>query len=325
MKNTFRTALLSSLVFFQTSAHAAQTAVVDVDVAPIMDKPKHGAGMVDKARRGTTIILSNHPTEGFYKVRMPNGTIGWIPVDAIRLDVPVSSTSAAPNALPSGVVPHELDAYKPVHLIPELPWAESLFEIRAFGGLSYINPDDYNQYFSKTMFNSALGFGAELGVRIAPRLYAVARLERMTKTVSTTDMNPNNTGSYSLELNSTPFCIGLEYAISREKKFSLDMAVLIGVGFSTEIKATALGKPQPNVTEYESSPFTSIAKLNGNYRITRKFGVFSDFGYRFLRTAPIVPGKVGSGSVIFQAGGVYPPTVIDLSGFFLGAGIVFFL
>lgn len=330
MKTLFLTVLISCIGFFQNSAQAAQTAVIDVDIAPILNIPQMGAPMVEKVRRGTTVTLSNVPTEGFYKVRLPSGVVGWIPIDAIRLDIPsvpgvAGASGLSPGVSPNAVVSGDEDLAKPVYLIPPVPWTETPMELRAFGGMSYINPADFNQYFATTLFNSALDFGAELGVRFTPHLYGVARIEKISKTVSATDTNPSNNTSYAIELASTPFYIGLEYAIAREKRFSVDLVVLGGVGFSTSLASVALGKTEPNLTEYGSSPFTYLTKLNGNFRITRKFGLFSEGGYRFLRTAPIIPNKVGTGSEVFQSGGTYPPTIIDLSGFFLGAGLVLFL
>lgn len=74
MKNAFA---LLALIFITSSAYAARSAVVDVET-DLLTVPKNTASSVTRLKKGTKVAASNYPTEGYYKVRTPEGTLGWV-------------------------------------------------------------------------------------------------------------------------------------------------------------------------------------------------------------------------------------------------------
>lgn len=68
-----------------SSAYAARTAIVDVDAIDLLTVPKPKAASILKLKKGTKLAASNYPTEGYYKVRTSDGTLGWVKADTLEL------------------------------------------------------------------------------------------------------------------------------------------------------------------------------------------------------------------------------------------------
>jgi uncharacterized protein YgiM (DUF1202 family) len=68
-----------------TSAHAARTAVVDKDNTDLLRGPQQDAQVVTELKKGQHVTASNYPTEGYYKVRTVDGTIGWVKANTLIL------------------------------------------------------------------------------------------------------------------------------------------------------------------------------------------------------------------------------------------------
>jgi uncharacterized protein YgiM (DUF1202 family) len=67
------------------SAHAARKATVDVDQTEMLRGPQKDAGVLMRLKKGQKITASNYPTEGYYKVRTSDGTLGWVKADSLVL------------------------------------------------------------------------------------------------------------------------------------------------------------------------------------------------------------------------------------------------
>ena len=72
------------LLFCCSSAWAARNAVVDVDT-DLFSIPKAKATTLERLKKSAHVTASNYPTEGFYKVRAPDGTLGWVKADTLEL------------------------------------------------------------------------------------------------------------------------------------------------------------------------------------------------------------------------------------------------
>ena len=90
---------------FLHNAQAAQWARVTVDSVVVYDGPTKKHRVQRSAKRGMVMQASNYPTEGYYKVRLQDGTVGWIIGSALLLKGPAISTSETVPAKQSSSVP----------------------------------------------------------------------------------------------------------------------------------------------------------------------------------------------------------------------------
>jgi hypothetical protein len=76
-----RSAFMATWIALSLSAAGAQAAqwarVID-DQVDFYDGPTRKHHSLRKLSKGTMLQASNYPTEGYYKVRLQDGTIGWI-------------------------------------------------------------------------------------------------------------------------------------------------------------------------------------------------------------------------------------------------------
>ncbi len=68
-----------------TEAHAARTAVVDVDKTEMLRGPQKDSQVLTVLKKGQHVTASNYPTEGYYKVRTVDGTLGWVKANTLEL------------------------------------------------------------------------------------------------------------------------------------------------------------------------------------------------------------------------------------------------
>jgi uncharacterized protein YgiM (DUF1202 family) len=66
-------------------SHAARTAVVDVDQTDMLRGPQKSSQVLMHLKKGQRVTASNYPTEGYYKIRTVDGTLGWVKADTLEL------------------------------------------------------------------------------------------------------------------------------------------------------------------------------------------------------------------------------------------------
>lgn len=68
-----------------TQARAARTAVIDVDKTELFRGPQSDSQVLTYLKKGQHVTASNYPTEGYYKVRTIDGTLGWVKANTLEL------------------------------------------------------------------------------------------------------------------------------------------------------------------------------------------------------------------------------------------------
>jgi uncharacterized protein YgiM (DUF1202 family) len=66
-------------------AFAARTAIVDVDQTEMYRGPQKDSQVLQYLKKGQHVTASNYPTEGYYKVRTVDGTLGWVKASTLEL------------------------------------------------------------------------------------------------------------------------------------------------------------------------------------------------------------------------------------------------
>lgn len=74
------------LLFLTQIALGAQHAKVIADEAEVLEQPKDKSRVVLKLKKDADVIVSNLPTENFYKTRLSDGTFGWLSGNQIQTE-----------------------------------------------------------------------------------------------------------------------------------------------------------------------------------------------------------------------------------------------
>jgi hypothetical protein len=345
----------AALAAYPGVARAARVATVDTDEVEVYDGPARGRKVIEKLPRGSQVAASNQPLEGFYKVRLKDGAIGFIAADTLVLGaIPTDGEANGPeeeSTVPSAPVspPPSRPAVsggnsKPaegpgppgdaVSSSPSAALIEPAFRQRpsrqylrfkALGGYDFFKSGDINSLYDADVLKFGYSMGLEMEYLFTPDLAMVVRFERVFKSVLGRDRN--TTQKYDLQLGSWPLMTGVELTLTNGisnktgKGLVTHFAVLGGIALQTQLTAEALSQSEPNITELSSPAFTGIARVDASYSFSRAFSLFAEGGYRYLKTTDLIPALAVNGSAIFQsAAGVFIPVSLDLSGPFVGAG-----
>ena len=188
------------------------------------------------------------------------------------------------------------------------------YTFSAFVGGDFVSMNDMNALLGGSIFKSTTYFGGEFGYSVTDELKVIGRVEYLSKS--------SNGGTENLNISSTPVSVGVGFQIGRWKYVHFYASGLVGIGFNTQITATAPNAPQPNQTTLSESTFTEMVKFDAAIPIYKSVGAFVEGGYRFLKTSSLSPPSQGvNGAAIFSNNGTYTPTAIDMSGPFVGAGV----
>jgi hypothetical protein len=318
--------LLNSLG--SSSALAAKNAVVNGKGVILRADPNSSGQSVARLSDGEPVLVSNYPTQGFYKVRTGSGQIGWVDANAINVGGSSTSNLGSPDDSipppssndPLPRPPTTLGAPTDVQVIPyedvkpttdyevrqvrvPVDHPRYPYELKAFGGFQLVRLTEVNQLVGTTVTNSAFYFGLQFGIPLDDRMNILFRLEEITRSVSN--------GSIS----GVPIMTGLSYSLLKErpKKVRLKASLLVGVAGSTNFTENSGN----TTTQYSGSAFTEMLKFDLDIPISRYAAIFGETGYRYLKTAsvgPTVNGNPAPSSTIIP---------IDLSGLFIGVGIGF--
>jgi hypothetical protein len=78
---------MTALYFFCFQiAFAAQNARVISDQAEVLEQPQSKARVIVTLKKNAALIVSNLPTENFYKTRLSDGSFGWLSGDQIKTE-----------------------------------------------------------------------------------------------------------------------------------------------------------------------------------------------------------------------------------------------
>lgn len=301
---------------------AAKPAVVDVDELELMDGPGPRHQVIDKLKKGSSVMSSNLPIDGYFKIRTSGGRVGFVPGDSL-----VFTDGSTPGIEESGGAPLIKEGKEPrvQKKIEKEKETEPVVRFRAFGGGTLFSLDDLHDLFSKgdvvvDALKNGFHYGGEVNYILIPSLYVIIRTERMEKTVYLRDDTTRY--MFDLTVSTLPVTTGLGFRLLKGPHLSLNLGLMGGLGFSTQLKSVAMSLTEPNETVYADTPFAGVARLDGIWHVTRLLGVYVEGGYRFLRSQTMPqPTTVGNGSEIFQVDGSYSQIQINLSGLFASAGL----
>lgn len=280
------------------TALAARAGRVDIDDTPLYEGPGKGYRLIEKLPKRTPIAASNLPIEGFFKIRTPQGTVGWASGDALVLQ-------PAPPPPDEGAVANAEGAPPPSAYAGQGPDAGSgdgayrnrrrrnFLIVRALGGGSVFDFTGVIQNFGGPQFAGHLG--GELAFRLSNDFNVLVRGEFLFK-----NLVLNGSSNFQVDLTSLPVMIGTELILFNSGKFSSRLGALGGIALSTTVVNTVLtpAAPQAYAT---SNAFVGLGKIDLNFQFLRWLSVYGEAAFRFLRTVPLTPNVSNAASAILQS------------------------
>jgi uncharacterized protein YgiM (DUF1202 family) len=186
-----KTFLLGCTLFLGSMAYAAQNGSVVIKDAKIHEFPKSDSKVLESLSENAKVVVSNQPTEGFYKIRTSLGQMGWISGQEILVATPTSppqppTASPAPpviGALPTPApIPPRARSRKKIEIEEdeEGSHANRMRFLVGYGlaNLSYAGLTENFTGVSRLNYGTTLQF--EMQKKIGELLYWAARVETMS-------------------------------------------------------------------------------------------------------------------------------------------------
>ncbi|MCM2280146.1 MAG: SH3 domain-containing protein [Oligoflexia bacterium] len=275
---------------------------------------------------GTALQTSDQMKSGYYKVLTPDGTLGYVSAGALAFEAARPPAGPNPVVPPQGAATPKSPAKTGRSHVPSGP----RFALRLFGGFVTYSAQELNTQLGLEDFKSALGAGAEIAYSLSPTLAAVIRGEYLSRAILASDPSQTPAVDYEFRLNALPLAAGVEYSLMNDPDFQLRTGLLLGASPATKLSAIATTLPAPNETAISGKALQAIIKADLGWKISSSLGLFAQLGFRYLKTAQLVPAAGATGDQIFRVAGggstaPYVPVAIDLSGMIatLGASIHF--
>jgi hypothetical protein len=275
---------------------AAHNARVDGADVPLYQGPDESTPVLQTMAADEPVVVSNLPTNGFYKTRSAKGVVGWLNSSSVAL-------------VPSGVADKKgskdsLSSEKPTHstrLFPRKNNRESKIDyksiwFRGLGGVTFFNVPGIVTNLSN--ISNGYDFGGEVVVVLYKTLGVAVRFEQVFKKLAITDSGTSK--NFTVDLTSLPLMLGPELDILSGPLFSLRVGLLMGWAFNSEVRSTNLTDTTNTVSDTVASGLTALGKVEINFNISTAFSIFAEGGYRYLQSPTMTP-TANNGSLILQS------------------------
>ncbi len=289
-------------IFYCLSAEAARVGTVDAEQIEVRQKPDLTSTVLEQLPRGSPIQASNHPAEGFHKIRTQSGILGWVPVNSLHLE-PAPSVSEQDET--SGKVPLKSREER----VKSTPMK---VRVRLLGGMDFFSLGGVINNLGS--LGGGYHFGGELCLMVTGPVGIVFRGESIFNSTRLTDSVSGLI--YQVSVNSLPIELGFEYVLLG-KAFSIHFGLLGGVTIPTSITTTL--SSTGDVSRFLNNSFTLLGRVNCNWQFAEWVSVFLEGGYRSLVTSGFTPTNApGTAAGILQSS-----FNLNLTGAMMSAGLSF--
>jgi hypothetical protein len=291
---------------FVPGVQAAQTGTVVVDQAPVYEFPQKGAKVIARLEKGSAHSVSNLKTEGYFKIRLPDGQTGWVSGnDLLAGGEGFSDTGPSPKSRVNRRPPLsddliDGDRFKGADVRIQLGYG---LLNQAYGGLS--------DYFSGT---SALNFGKSYGLEVQKKLsYPLSLAFRSEIRGSKSGNQDIGSGTIqTLEQYSIPLQLGIVFAPIHSQRLRIGLGAYGGFAVVSYTEVVQVSTSQTNSVKFNSMDLIFTGTIHAVYGIGRAFGLFAEFGYQMQRTGDL-PETTALGTV--------PSFKLNYSGTLVRGGI----
>jgi hypothetical protein len=304
MSRSMNRILFSFFCFTLSSvALAAQTAQVIVPSANVYLYPAASSKVLAKLGQGDSIVVSNLPTEGFFKTRLRTGDMGWISGNAPLMP------NAAPPA-PEAEVRHK-PKKKLSHVEEQVPDGEDSFRALVGYGISRLSyAGGFQDRFQFTQpLNSAKDLSFEFQFRMKRKLFWAVRIEYISTSSQgnfTSGGVAITSGAQTISTSLITVQPGIVWSPIYTENSRLGIGAYLGLDVgNTTVQQTPTSGTGISIPYAGEQPVATIA-AQYTYGLSDAFGVFGELGYRYDRT-----GKFGQTTGVTAAPSDF---LIDYSG-----------
>jgi hypothetical protein len=259
--------MIKTIIFigmmFSMSAQAAQTAKVLVDNANVLEKPQADSAVVGTVPKDTSIAVSNTPTNGFFKSRIPSGTIGWISGNDIL-------TTAAPA---TAVTTTETKKERK----KKSSSSEGGTRLLISGGLQMLSNTGFPSTIPTTGAGTGYGGTVEIQFPINEQFYWGGRAEYY---LSSSEQTVSASKTQTFKFHTLPLMVGAMYVPIHNNNFRLGAGVYAGVSLMTSLTIAQSTSTASSTVTYSSSDLCELINIQASYAASTSFSVLGDFGYR---------------------------------------------
>ena len=270
-------------ILFSNESNAAQTAKVVVDSANVYDQPQDSGSVVGSVPKDTTIAVSNVPTNGFFKSRIPSGVVGWISGNDILTGA--AATTPAPEA---AVVP-EPTPVKPIKdgqkaAAPKKPEKKKSADdvsdhsrILISGGMQILNNGGLPAGIPITGSKTSYGGTVEMQFKLSDLFHWGGRLEYFTGSSSQV---VSSTVTQTMAFHTLPVMGGIMFDPISKADFRVSLGAYVGVALMSSMTVVQTSSLVSHTVTYSSSDLCEYVNAQGSYAIASAFNLLGEFGYR---------------------------------------------
>jgi hypothetical protein len=297
--------MLFLMLIFSAKAQAAQTGKVIVPSAKIYVYPQSTSRVVANLKQDQSVTISNVPTEGFFKIRAPNGEMGWISGNDVLAGN--GASPAIPSASNTQINRRKALPHRPIR--EDAKSDHEGFRALIGYGIASLSYGGLTSSYSQVSLPSAKLLGFELQFKITNEVYWALRLETLSATTGDTTLN--STTTQNVTIKEIPVEVGVMWSPISSRKLRLGFGGYLGAVPSASATITQTSGGQVNSVQYSTTEICAAVAAQGVVGLGDAFGVFVDLAYRYDQsgTTPdtnaigIVPGfKLNYSGITARAG-----------------------
>ena len=323
-KNTFAAfAVVAILVFFASAkqAHAAQAAQVIVPQANVYQYPQASSNVISRLNRGDSVTVSNLPTEGFYKVRLPNGDVGWVSGNDVLSGSVGSSNGDGRGSVVAKPVPPRArkrsrseDGDAPTSGSSDTDSFRVLISY-GIGSLSYGGLTDTFGSDNVKGLNLVKNFSAEAQFKINPKLFWAIKIDSLSADTGIITITSSET--QEIAFKQVPVELGLVWSPISRHSFRWGVGLYLGAPLSSTSAVTLNNTVSAQQIIINYGAVEPIVELGTQFSwgLGDAFGIFLAANYRYDETSA-EPSQVDS-----TRGITIPSFKINYSGVTVRLGI----
>lgn len=313
--------ILVLLGAYAPAAIAVQVGTVTSSLADVHQTADPNSPVIEQLSSGARVYSSDGKSQGFYKIKTPDGKVGFVSDSQIKV-TPLPPKSEAKGLQPRAHRKSQTEA-------DDSSESENrpVTGFRVFGGLSMFDLANYNTIFAVTAFSNGVSYGGEFFYGLSKGVRLLMHVERISKDVSVNFSGPPTVTIQTL-VASTPVMAGAEFRLAHASDdFELTLDTLGGMGFGTSATSTTNILGSTGTIVYSGTPLAIMAKLNAELLLGSTLRLAAYAGYRLQNLAASPPKSNNStilGEVFNQSGsGASSPSNegINLSGPVVGLSV----
>jgi hypothetical protein len=298
-KNQFFAALFVFTLYsyFSTpAAQAAQVAQVIVTSANVYLYPQSGSKVISKLPRGESLAISNLPTEGFYKVRLASGDMGWVSGNDILSNAGSGTEAAIPIASEGDLsespkAESRMRTRRPTRRKLREDAEEAVdpnddsFRFMAGYGAQFPSLGGLSGAFTNTSsLNPGKHFGFEVQFRMSHTVYWSIRVESISAS-SSSSLSATNT--QALSIKEIPIQFGLVWSPITQRRFRLGLGAYLGGVPSAKASVTQTDSSTliAKTVEYSTVEAVATAAVQMSFGLGDRIGVYLEAAYRYDQTS----------------------------------------